>query len=406
MDDRPPATQAPAMRRFLRWFAAALALALALAGGLATLVDPYDYWGAPRVSGVNAARGAANTHLGWVKERQYARGRWSTIVAGNSRVQVGFDPASAAWPVDARPVYNLGLAGRSAADAMAAVETAIAVRRPRAVYLGVDLIDFRVTREAWRAWRPSAGPGPPSLTERAGRVARVSLSLTALGDTLASLAGQRAADPADITPAGYNALAEYRRVVADEGHFALFEQRNRENYRNYAAGAKAVRWPGPGGSDAWAALDRLAAVCRAKGVRLVVFTYPYHADILAGFERAGLLPALLDFKRALAAFGARAGVEVWDFARLNAASAEPVPPPGDRATRLGWYWEAGHFKAAMGDAMIAAMTGGAKATPIGARIDGAAADDRLADQLAALRAADPAATARREASFAAVERAR
>lgn len=396
------------MARFLRSFALALVAFLVATAALTTLVDPYDYWGMPRVAGLNARRPSANTHLDAVKARQYARGpRWRTVVAGNSRVQVGFDPASRAWPATARPVYNYGLAGRTVPDLVRALDAATALRPPATLIVGIDLIDFRIDEAKWRAFRPAPDPPPPGLSARATELAEVSLSLTAAADALGALAVQRAADGGDISPAGYNALAEYRRLVRTEGHAALFEQRNRENYRNYRDGPQRVLWPGPGGSAAWMALDRLAATCRARGVRLIVFTYPYHSDILASVARAGLLPGLLDLRVALAGWGARRGVPVWDFTRVSPITTEPVPPPGDRTTNMAWYWEAGHFKPALGDRMIAAMTGsavdgaiGAPLTPIGV----VGANARLAADIASLGRRDPAQAARLAKSFAAVDR--
>lgn len=427
------------MPRFLRHFALALMAMLASIAAFTTLMDPYDYWNIPRIEGVNARRPAADTHLMWVKARQYPRVRPRTVVAGNSRVQVGFDPASPAWGPQAQPVYNYGLAGRTVPELVGELERAIAAHRPSTLHLGIDLIDFRIPAEKWAAYRPAPPPPAPTRADDLARLGPLTLSLTALGDSLKSLAAQRARDSADITPNGYNALAEYRRLVATEGHAALFEQRNRENYRNYRAGPKAVAWPTPGGSPSWSALARLAATARANNVTLILFTYPYHADILVSLHRAGLLPALLDQRARLAAFAATHGIAVHDFTVIDAATTEPVPTPGDRRARMRFYWEAGHFKATLGDRMIEAMRapadgGGEAASPpatgdsarngarspmppvpliavappppgFGARLTPAtvaAGNARLAAAIAALPARDPAQAARLAASFAAV----
>jgi hypothetical protein len=34
---------------------------------------------------------------------------------------------------------------------------------------------------------------------------------------------------------------------------------------------------------------------------------------------------------------------------------ESVPAKGDRRTEMRWYWEAGHFKSALGDRVLARM---------------------------------------------------
>ncbi len=392
------------MIAFLRSAALAFVLLLAAVATLTVVMDPYDYWGSPRVAGLNARRPDANTQLVAMKAHQYARIAPATVIAGNSRVQVGFDPEAPAWSAANRPVYNYGMPGMGFAGLEREIERAIAAHPPATLLVGLDLIDFRVSAADWRGWRPSPPPPARGLAARADEVAQVSLSLSALVDSLAEFAEQRSRFPRDVTVRGFEAPGGYQGQVAAEGHAALFAQRNRENYRGYAAGPKAVRWPEPGGSDAWDALDRLDRVARARGVRMVLFTYPYHADILVGFEREGLLPALFDFKRALADFGAARGVPVWDFSRINATTAEPVPAPGDRHTHMSGYWEAGHFKAALGERMVATMMSG-RPSELGEPLtltDVDAANAGLATDIRTL-AADPARAARLAPAFAYAE---
>lgn len=345
------------MTLFLRCFAIGyLGLLLAVVG-LTWLIDPYDYWGSPVIDGLNRYKPAAARHLASVKLRQYARVRAPMIVAGNSRVDVGFDPQSPAWPASARPVYNMGLPGVSTRGVAESLVRAMNIHRPRTIYLGVDFLDFRISRRDWRAYAHlTLGTGTRRFADEARERIEVLLSLAALTDSIATITEQRARYPAHVTSLGYNGLGEYHDLVATEGHAALFEQRNRENLKAWLSGPKAVRWPEPGGSDAWAALEQLAAECRKRGIRLVLFTYPYHADILLGVQRAGLWSAFKDWTRTLARVGVRERVPVWFFTRIDAVATEAVPAEGDTTTRLHWYWEAGHFKAALGDRMIAAMT--------------------------------------------------
>lgn len=333
----------------------AFLMLLAAVFALTVIMDPYDFWGTPRIAGLNAFRPEANTQLVLMKARQFARARARTIIAGNSRVQVGFDPNSQAWPARMRPVYNYGMPGMTFPGLVANLERALAARPPATLIVGLYLLDFRVSQAQWRAWRPADAAPPRTLATRVGDIAQVSFSLPALADSLTEFAEQHRRHPRDVTALGFEAPGGYEGIAATDGEATLFAQRNRENYSNYRTGPKAVRWPGPGGSDAWAALDHLERTARAKGVRMILFTYPYHADILVGLDRAGLLPALLDFRRAVAAFAAARGVEARNFTEVNAFTTERVPAPGDLRTRTRWYWEAGHFKAALGDQLLARL---------------------------------------------------
>ena len=84
--------------------------------------------------------------------------------------------------------------------------------------------------------------------------------------------------------------------------------------------------------------------------------YPYHAQLLLLFQETGLWLAFEDWKRLLvrtideerAAGRLRGEVTLWDFSGISEPTTETIPMPKDRTTELRWYWEGGHFKAALG----------------------------------------------------------
>lgn len=370
------------MRRYLLLFAASFAAALLAVAGLTRLIDPYGYWDGPQIAGLNRYKPASGKHLRSVKLRQVERVRPATLLVGNSRIAVGLDPDAPQWPRAARPVYNLGLPG---IGTEALVETAIAAMdraRPKRLIFAPDFVDFRLSLGDWRTWNASRSAGPAA--DDRFEPARLLLSLDALTDSLAAIAEQHKAHPAHLTPAGFDSLAEYEALVAAEGHAVLFEQRQRDNVGRYLSGPKAVRWPGPGGSGSWAALDRLAEECRRRGVALTLVTYPYHVELLLAFEASGLWPAFEEWQRGLAAFAARTGTPLLDFSRVTPETTERVPARGDTATRLAFYWEAGHFKAALGGRMIADL---ARPSPrLGLRLAPANVEAALAAKREALAA--------------------
>lgn len=342
------------MKRYLAIFAATTLLLLAGVAGLAWLVDPYAYWNAPVVEGVNRYRPASGKHLLAVKLRQYARLKPNTLVAGNSRVHVGIDPGSSSWPAGMQPVYNLGLPGVGMRNVVEAVETALFTHDPNAIFLGLDFMNFTVEKADWRKGGPVRVPPPPELPERAALAAKLLLSLDALGDTAAAIAGQRARFPETITPAGFYGTGEFPGIIAEEGHAALFRQRDRENMAYYLAGPKQVRW-GPEQNPEFDALEDLVQTAKRRQISLTFFTYPYHADILLSYRKAGLWPAYEAWLRDLAAFSARTGIITYMFTRIDEVTGEAVPPAGDTRTHMRWYWEAGHFKPVLGDRMILIM---------------------------------------------------
>jgi hypothetical protein len=388
------------MRRFLLFLALSFAGTLLAVAGFTRLIDPYGYWGGPEIAGLNRFKPAAGKHLRAVKLRQIERVQPRTLLVGNSRVGVGFDPASALWPAEARPVYNLGLAGAGPAEL---VDTAIAAMdesRPRALVFAADFVDFRLSESEWRGGR-DAVPVPAFAGGLQERV-EILLSLDAVEDSIFAIAEQHKPNPAHLTEQGFDALAEYNGLVAAEGHAALFEQRQRDNVARYLSGPKRVAWPSAGGSESWRALERLADACRARGVTLTIITYPYHVDLLLAFQRSGLWPAFEDWQRRLAALAAAKRVTLWDFSRVSPQTSEQVPARGDHRP-MRWYWEAGHFKAALGSLAAADLVNGTER--LGRRLRPQAVEREIAakrEALAAYRVAYARDAARFDRIFAAV----
>jgi len=344
------------MRRYLLGLTLATLVLLAAVAGLARLIDPYGYWGTPIIRGLNEAKPFALQHQIPVKQALYRRLEPRTVLVGNSRVEVGLDPLSRQWPSAMQPVYNFGMPSQSLKVSVAAMIAALHSHKPDTILLGLDYFDFRVTAREWQA----VVPAPEDRAYRTPLTDRVQmlLSLDALTDSLLAIAEQHRAWPATTTPQGFNGLSDYNRIVAAEGHAALFEKRNIENIGRLLHPEKRLRWPGAGANAEWQALSRLRTVCRQRGIRLVLFTYPYHGDLLLGIARAGRWRELMTWRSELAQFAAAADLPLHDFTVIDATTTEPVPVAGDTRTRMAWYWEGGHYKAALGDRMIAAVLSG------------------------------------------------
>lgn len=386
--------------RFLGWLCIALALLLAAMAAFNVAVDPYDIFGAPRVEGLNAIKPRAVNRPAPFKVALAARAQANTLILGNSRAEIGFDPGSAAWPQAMRPVINAAVPGSALEFAVRTLHHTIAHTPPRTVVLGLDLFDFldveRVARaatpavaaprqasgEAWFARHADGAVNRGYPWDRFYGQATHAISLDALVDSVITLAAQRSADAPDIRADGFNPLREYPFTARQQGYHAMFQQRDRQNARN-RLGRKYVFDP-----QAFALLDGVAAACRDRGIALRLAIYPYHVRLNELIVEAGLWNQFEDWKRRLTqsvALAARAGTDVvlWDFSGYGELNAEAVPARGDRATVPRWYWEAGHFKSALGDRMIGAMFAPAAQPGLfGARL----APESIEPRIAALRA--------------------
>ena len=87
--------------------------------------------------------------------------RPASLVLGNSRAEIGFDPESPAWPESARPVFNLALPGAGIAAVADELAEALRSTSPRLVVVGLDFLDFRVdpsSDESFTAQPANADP--------------------------------------------------------------------------------------------------------------------------------------------------------------------------------------------------------------------------------------------------------
>lgn len=335
-------------RRYLIVGATALVLLLAAVAAINVGVDPYGLFGTRPVEGWNARKVRAEQEGRLYKNAAVARVSPRTLVLGNSRAEIGFDPESAAWPASAGPVYNFALPGTGPASAAETLSVAAGARIPATIVLGVDFPDFLRTPDERRLApvAPTVGAPPPSLEA----YARSALTVDSLLNSLLTVMRQRDAESTELTALGFNPLRDYAPLVRREGHRALFDQKNAE----YAGKLGDGRFmPDAADSPEFQQVGAILEFAHAHGIRVQLVIYPYHAEFLDLVERAGLWPAFEKWKRQLAAAAAAApgDVQLWDFSGYSRYATEPVP--AERGVAMQWYWESGHFKPALGDVVVA-----------------------------------------------------
>lgn len=354
------------MQDYLRHWLIALVVLLIGAVAFSWFADPYGlYW--PRVPGERKPYATTQGELVkpyLVLDRE-ARG----LVLGNSRAEIGFDPDDSAWPAEYQPVYNLALPGSDLRAARRLFEHALAWRKPSALLIGLDFRDFlvgpdQVQREPAFATRLLLGPdGRPNNGRRLKQVEDHAATLVSLDTLLRGLdtlrrQGDEGTD--DLTAAGFNPLHEYPGFARNEGYFALFRQRDIDNIRSLSRYPRNLYARGTSSSAPLEDLAAILSAARAHGIQVDLAIYPYHGHLLEIYRGLGYWPLFEDWKRDLTHLVesvGRGSARLWDFSGYHGYAREPVPPPGDRETTVPWYWEAGHFKPALGHKMLEAIYG-------------------------------------------------
>ncbi|KAI5916679.1 hypothetical protein [Thauera sp. 2A1] len=333
---------------------ATLLATVALCGAFNVVIDPLGIFGTPRISGLNATKPYLDHHRDLARWQAARRLCPTAGIFGNSRAEIGFDPEHPGFAAHDLVAYNHAIPGTPISIALRQLHWLDdAGCRPKLLIVGVDFFDFLGAPPA-RVPPPAI---PPAPRIDGSVLAETVFSVTGLRDSLNTIAIQHASHPASLSPRGFNPLLNYIPEVAQSGHYALFRQRALENLKNWTRKAPRIHPDDGSQSVEYAGLNAFLHDAATMGTTVHVVIYPYHAQIRLMMERAGLGRLFAEWKASVlaAAEHTRTGnvaIKVWDFSGVSAETTEPIPAPGDRQTHLTYYWEAGHFKKALGDRIL------------------------------------------------------
>ncbi|MGA9866152.1 MAG: hypothetical protein WBQ75_06880 [Acetobacteraceae bacterium] len=352
-----------------------LSLLCLLAIGLTVLTDPYYVFGTHRSVGWNWLKPTAYNQAAAGKTYLLERAHPRTLLLGNSRIEVGFDPKSQAWPAAMRPVFNAGMSGRDLSVSVGMLEDALVSRGLRQVLVGVDFLDFLQVDDAPASADPiSTGmddnrirvrgddlsPNLARLLARAKDALMATLTVDAVADSLTTILSQHLTAPNTMTPLGFNPLNEYRAYTETHGFHDLFSQKQAQ----YAARFPHYIRPDYGDPykiRSFRYLRQIVRAVQAKDVSLVLIVYPYHARMMDLFLQDSLWNSFEDWKRALvrvvAALDPEGHVRIVDFSGYDRYTTQQPSMTGHAGADPPWYWEPGHFRPALGEQMIRRLYG-------------------------------------------------
>jgi hypothetical protein len=210
----PAARQADGPARFCRLWLLCVLVLVALVGTFNAVVDPYLVIGAPRIAGFNAAKPETETHTLLAKTYLMRRAVYPGMMFGDSKVDIGLDPQSAAWPDDSRPVFNDGLPGSGIDGTLEQLRRVAATGTLRRALVFVELGEFM--QPAGTVPQPGAN-AVSGTGQRLHDLALSTLSLDALWSSLATIAAQHTAYVVDLSPDGATGDGGFRAIIAVAG---------------------------------------------------------------------------------------------------------------------------------------------------------------------------------------------
>lgn len=334
------------------------------------VVDPYAIFGSPRISGLNNFKVDINDHSRLMKKYQPLFGTYNAIVVGNSRVELGMRPSHTCFSDSGMSVYNLGMPG---ADVRMQLEYALNVvqKQPiKTILLSVDFTDFispspsrQVTGSSLLGnpggefrYTAAGAPNPQHLPKVAREYFKSLFSLDALIASVRTVALQSPTAP-DRDTNGFNPGRDFEESVRVEGPRALFDQKMQELRAKYSQ-PWYLRDADGQLNSAFEDLDAFLSLVGERGIRVYLFTNPFHDLYWQMLRDQGHMPTYEDWRRSIEDLANRHkdnSVVLWDFSMDSAYLHESVPAGGVKSGALQWFWEPAHYRQQLGDLMIEAM---------------------------------------------------
>ncbi len=336
-------------KQYLIWFAGAAMFCAAVLAGICVVADPYRVFGTPDIAGINETKPRIYQQGKMAETHMIARATPRTLLLGNSRMQVGFDPNSDAFPDAMKPVFNGAFAGAQLDHAVTMLRSALAKGGVETVILGLDFPDFLYAGKV-SAHRPDEAAA--SWRD----IIPATMTISALEDSVATLLGQDRTNGVTMRADGFDPLHENNLYVSRVGYAGLFAQKLAPIRRGLVP-AQHIDFADTRDNQAFADLKEIIELTSSHHLHLVMVIHPYHAQFLDVMHDVGLDPSFAAWKeavtRTIALSGTATETELYDFSGYSSYANEAVPTASNGTMR--WYWEPGHYKPALGDVMLAQM---------------------------------------------------
>ncbi len=363
---------------FLRAWLIVVIAVVSVCSSINLLVDPYGIHRVTTIAGFNERKPRVGANVRLYKAYDIEHFAANALIIGNSRAEVGLNPSHLAWGADDRPVYNLAIVGSSIYLQYRYFQHALSVNRPRTIVMGIDFGDFLIDggvadmslaaedrdfEDRLRVWADGT-PNDARWIQTVEDMTATIFSLKALGDSLYTVIQQRNVESSNRLPLGFDPVSEMPSYIRREGDHRFFLRKDQANLMALAGKPKDIFVSGTQWSSNFETLRALIRESRQRGITLHLYIHPYHAHFLEVFGHVGLWSRFEEWKRSLARMienestnGDGPRVSLWDFSGYNSFTTEPVPMAGDRESRMAWYWDAGHYKSALGNLVLDRILG-------------------------------------------------
>jgi hypothetical protein len=339
---------------FLRTLALTAIAAAAIVALFNATIDPYLFFGTPRVAGLNSRKPAVDSKERSMKLYETARAAPNALVLGSSVSDFGISPRASAWPSAVQPVYNLSVQGGGPYASLRYLQHEMSQRRFALVVLTLDFELF--LKGVSRSPAPdlearfaidNQGQRNRHYDQRGIRdFAQTTFSANAFTDSVATLLGNLGSDSSDLLPDGNWSSRLNRRDMLSgaRSRIALMDL----FYIQFLMNEELE-------SGSMAAVQRIIELCQSHNSDLIIIINPVHAgqgELRRILGRWQLFEAWTRQLTRLAASRRSFNnpkTALWDFSFSPLYSTEPIP---DGKRTMQWFIDRTHYTEALGNVVI------------------------------------------------------
>lgn len=354
---------------YIRWLIGFTFLILAVCASWNWFVDPYDMFGNTRIKDINQTKPVAESRERISKPYRILDVQPRTLILGNSRPELGLDPSYHCWPEAMKPVYNMAMLGTGLYENYRNLQHAVHQGRIEHLFLGLDFLFFVQQNDLTDPilWDPPKRDLEHLQIFAHGNVnqyfewhrllngLKALFSLQATIDSIRTVLSQGDPNAPTINPDGHNPGRQFLSGIAIEGQKVFFTQKNLE-VAELLAQQRVLFQDGLRWSKPLETLRRILVLAISNDIQVTLFINPRHADFLNLIALSGKWSMKEEWKRVLTEIAEEHQVEVWDFHDFDEFSIPPAPSEAGKA--LVGFWEPGHYRSELGNAMINRMVGG------------------------------------------------
>jgi hypothetical protein len=162
---------------------------------------------------------------------------------------------------------------------------------------------------------------------------------------------------ADRDDLGFNPARDFEEAVRIEGPRALFDQKMLDLQKKYST-VWYLRDADGRLDPAFQDLDVFLTITAARGIKVYLFTNPFHEKFWELLQNEGHMSSYEDWMKSMEDLVQKhqnEGVIFWNFSEDSSYIHEVIPAEGVKSGPLQWFWEPAHYRQQLGELMIDAI---------------------------------------------------